>query len=572
MELPNALRDQQSQSLPLMRFVEVGVFPGVDPKSLTTTGDKGLVNGLVIDHSNQRIAKIFGTFIDDGNDKPTLSFDDSLRMQHELEDLQLLKYHGVRIPEVIAQGDCFFVMRLLPQDRVNWKDLLQILHQLHTATAQSTTATTITTSRPAAFGFSRDSFYGLRRLKNDWSNDWWAFFVTNRLLPSIEMLEKRRASTLSAGPGDDVLLSSITLSLTRFGRWLADALTMKLPDESCIFPPPVSGSLLHGDVFANNVLHDAKNKSTALIDPVCFYGDPLMDIVKFGNKLGDNEPRGRVYKFYYALDLFAWTRKPEHLEAAEAAAKKLVRATVKRVLVPPPQGKKKHRINNANKTAPRSLWERGFRLKSSSLCMGSSSLTDESSKQVVTLVCFGAFNPPHPNHLSLFEAARSAIRHADGMKEVEFRGFFVPSPDAYLASSSKKTQESQRLPLEHREQLLLRSRGGEDEWSVHTYVCDHGVTIDLLRLVSSPNLFLVAGTDTAEKALEPTHHHIPCSTNVVLVERSGGETDWPKLKELTAKRNGGKVLVARRQEDEAWSSSRIRRDVALWRRFAHDNA
>lgn len=565
---PATLRDAEDEKDALLNFARRVIFP--DAEKLRTTGDKGLVNGLVVDPDSQRIAKVFGRF-DGGATTPTLTQDDSFRMTCELEDLGRLRAHGVVVPDVLYHGEGYFVLRLLPQDRVNFKALAAVLQHLHQKTANDT--------RPAAFGFHRDSFYGLRRICNPWSDDWWPFFVNTRLRPSLALFKKNRKDNFSTH------LSSRTVALLRFGTWLADALLVNTRSDEqeeekvYLFAAPRSGSLLHGDVFANNVLHDTTTGTTALIDPVCFYGDPIMDMVKFGNKQGDNEPRGRVYKFYYALDLYAWTGELAHLEAAEVALKKLVRVMVTRLYqAPPPMDKKKKKNCNggAQDGAKQrlSLWDRGLRLPPSTLIMRWREIDDSNKKPAFTLVCFGAFNPPHPNHLSLLNSARTAIKEQHGLDEgtplLECQGFFVPAPDSYLSSDSKKTHESQRLALEQRESLLL---SGQKEWGVHTFCCDHGVTMDLLRLMTPGELFLVAGSDTAEKALDPSFLHIPVSTNVVLVQRSetSGETDWSSLDNLVAKRKnngGGRVLIVRRQEAEAWSSTKIRQDPNLWSQFS----
>jgi len=542
------LRNPAKENTLLMDFAARSIFPDATRDSLETTGDKGLVNGLVIEKQKGLIAKVFGHFR--AGTEPSLSSDDADRMLYELEDLNRLRQLGIDTPEVVRVEAEFFVMKLMSHTKVNWKLLTKLLERLHGATAQSVVCSS--PSRPAAFGFARDSFYGLRRITNGWSNDWWTFFIGTRFSPSIDMLERRLPDIALSGV--DV---SRSMAIVRFARWLADDVLLRSSPCHPWFPPPLSGSLLHGDVFANNVLHDGSR--TMLIDPVCFYGDPLLDLVKYSNKRGDNEPAGLVYKFYYAFDLFAWTRNSMHLASVEIAMQKLVRYMASTRTAPPSCLGARHLVIVRRKGEAREKEMEG------------------QTRSEVVLVCFGAFNPPHPNHLRLLDIARGALMlNDDDLPTLSVRGFYIPAPDAYLSSAAKDTSPSQRLPLDLRERLILQ---GQDRWDVCTYLSDHATTLTTLQIMMGGKIYLVAGSDTYQKALEPERLRIPASTNVILVERSSSDAriNWEDVESTirtreTKYQGAGSVLCVRQEETEVWSSTKIRKSPLLWSQFTAELA
>ena len=243
--------------------------------------DKGMVNRVFRNQSAHEIKKCYS-----GNHSDLL-------LRYELEDLHLLEQHNVPVPNVISnvitQGDSFLTLQdchctiCIPNTnvRVPWKKLTLILESLHTIKEEK-----------GRFGFHRPSFYGRTLYDNTWHTDWWEFFITTRWHVLIQKAEHAKWTELV----------SILCFLEQF-----------LCKE--IWCPPIS-SLLHGDIFANNVVCSCdKHQRLYLIDPVCFYGDPLMDFAKYHNKY-ESQPRTLLYKVYYAVD-FDLHLHHRHLPSAE---------------------------------------------------------------------------------------------------------------------------------------------------------------------------------------------------------------------------------------------------------------
>ena len=499
-----------------------GPFPDSD---VHTTGNKGLVNGLVVvDESNPDAAKIIKIV---GGVRSALTDDERDRLNFELEDVSVLASLGIATPRLLARGDNYFVMQLLPQEKVNWKLLTGVLHGLHKHTSTSpgcgVQACVVCTKKyPAKFGYHRPSFYGLRRLQNDWSDDWWDFFIRTRMMPTIHTLEQQG----------------------HFGLARAGRLTAEL---ARLLPPPEAGCLLHGDIFPNNVLHNGKTE-TALIDPVCFFGDPLIDFAKFTPPKSfahsRDTPRILVYQVYFALDFFAVTNDAlgTTSESCNIALKKL--------------------LERVARDHPASLWPPMLAARPPILAARPPILAGRLPAVLpegVGLICFGAFNPPHPNHLRLLEAAHRALE-LDGHHAA--LGLLVPAPDAYLAVQRKKTDAAQRLALTTREALLIGKAA--PQWGVWTFVVNHKTTILAAeKTFGVGRWFVVCGSDSAALACDPARQGIAEHIGVVVVERAGYPVNESQLQSFRALRPSGVVLLVREEEEE-WSSTKIRDDPALW--------
>lgn len=491
----------------LLQFAR-GLFPDSDVR---TTGNKGLVNGLVVvDESNPDAAKIIKIV---GGVRSALTDDERDRLSFELEDVSVLASLGIATPRLLARGDNYFVMQLLPQEKVNWKLLTSVLHGLHQHTSTSPgcggqACVVCTKKYPAKFGYHRPSFYGLRRLQNDWSDDWWDFFIRTRMMPTIQTLEQQGH-----------------VGLARAGRLTAEL--------ARLLPPPETGCLLHGDIFPNNVLHNGKTE-TALIDPVCFFGDALIDFAKFTPPKSfahsRDTPRILVYQVYFALDFFAVTNDAlgTTSESCNIALKKL--------------------LEKVAGTHPASSWPPILAARLPAVL-----------PKGVGLICFGAFNPPHPNHLRLLEAAQRALE-LDG--HLVALGLLVPAPDAYLAVQRKKTVAAQRLALTAREALLVGKAA--PQWGVWTFVVNHKITILAAeQTFGVGRWFVVCGSDSAALACDPARQGIAEHIGVVVVERAGYPVNESQLQSFRSLRPSG-VVVLVREEEEEWSSTKIRDDPVLW--------
>ena len=107
--------------------------------------------------------------------------------------------------------------------------------------------------RAEAFGFSVTTYCGSTPQDNTFTASWVEFYAERRIRALVRLLE---------GKG------RLGASEQRFLERLADRLPALLPHE----PAP---SLIHGDLWAGNVLHTARGP--ALVDPACAHADREME-------------------------------------------------------------------------------------------------------------------------------------------------------------------------------------------------------------------------------------------------------------------------------------------------------
>ena len=112
-------------------------------------------------------------------------------------------------------------------------------------------------NRSARCGFDRDNHIGATEQRNDWTDDWHAFFAERRLL-----FQARLARDL--GRADAQVAAAV------------ERLAVRLPS---ILPPPDDGeaSILHGDLWGGNYLVDESGEPV-LIDPAVYYGHREADL------------------------------------------------------------------------------------------------------------------------------------------------------------------------------------------------------------------------------------------------------------------------------------------------------
>jgi fructosamine-3-kinase len=107
----------------------------------------------------------------------------------------------------------------------------------------------------ARFGLERDTVIGGLRQPNPWSESWCGFFRDHRLL-----FMGRRA--LDA----DAITAACFSRLERLGGRLEEWIS-----------EPSGASLVHGDVWAGNVLVGS-GRVTAFVDPAIYFGDPEVEL------------------------------------------------------------------------------------------------------------------------------------------------------------------------------------------------------------------------------------------------------------------------------------------------------
>jgi fructosamine-3-kinase len=106
-----------------------------------------------------------------------------------------------------------------------------------------------------AYGFEDENFIGRLPQKNEWMDNWPAFFRSQRLEPQVAMARER-------------------------GRWRSgwtealEALYRRLPE---ILPGAPDASVLHGDLWKGNFMVTATGEP-AIIDPAAYYGHREADL------------------------------------------------------------------------------------------------------------------------------------------------------------------------------------------------------------------------------------------------------------------------------------------------------
>ncbi|MTV81263.1 fructosamine kinase family protein [Secundilactobacillus folii] len=165
--------------------------------------------------------------------------------QHEIEGLKLLSQAAL-VPQVIAsgqiEGDAYLLLSWLESGRGSQSDLGQLVahvHQIH----------------HDRFGFDHDVDGKLPKI-NTWQTNWGEFYVHQRL----EVLAKRAS--------DHGLWNQKRQN--HFQRLCQIILDYYQTHDS-------TPSLLHGDLWAGNVMFTADGKP-ALIDPDVLYGDREFDL------------------------------------------------------------------------------------------------------------------------------------------------------------------------------------------------------------------------------------------------------------------------------------------------------
>ncbi|MFC6274722.1 fructosamine kinase family protein [Levilactobacillus tangyuanensis] len=165
---------------------------------------------------------------------------------HEVAGLKALS-QAANVPAVIAtgeiDGDAYLLLEDLAIGAGSQYALGQMVAHVHQLTAPQ-------------FGFDGDQLTGKLPKNNHWQANWTTFYLEQRLDPLV-----KRASEHGLW------------SVSRAGAYQrTQAVIAHMNDGRTIVP-----SLLHGDLWAGNVLFTAAGTPT-LIDPDVFYGDREMDL------------------------------------------------------------------------------------------------------------------------------------------------------------------------------------------------------------------------------------------------------------------------------------------------------
>ncbi|MCX7552819.1 fructosamine kinase family protein [Marinicella sp. S1101] len=176
------------------------------------------------------------------------TFDDALIK--EANGLALLKNelkkHNIKlkIPQVLQVNEQALTLQKIQQSTAapsQWYQLGQALAQLHLI-------------QQPHHGHNEDNYIGLSPQPNEICDNWGQFFCQHRLLFQIQRIQSSSKRT--------VFLHEYNSTSAQLAQFL---------NENCDYP-----SLLHGDLWAGNVLFDYSN--VWLIDPAVYCGDADADL------------------------------------------------------------------------------------------------------------------------------------------------------------------------------------------------------------------------------------------------------------------------------------------------------
>lgn len=183
---------------------------------------------------------------------------------------------GIRVPQPFAvftehRCTCFlmeYIETAAPQQSSSEK-FGRALAQLHRA------------RRAPQCGFPKDNLIGATKQVNTWHDDWYAFFGEQRLRIQAQWAWENQRD-------DGSLYQAVERVVSR------------LPE---LLPPldPGGSSLLHGDLWAGNVLFPGDG-TTALIDPAVYYGHREADVAMTGLFGGFSPDFYRAYQEEWPLE------------------------------------------------------------------------------------------------------------------------------------------------------------------------------------------------------------------------------------------------------------------------------
>lgn len=133
-----------------------------------------------------------------------------------------------------------------------WEKFAETLGNMHKSTTEAFISKE-DLGEGKIFGFYEDNYIGKTKQINSPKITWVDFFRENRLAPQFKMAEKYFSTE------DSKLIDKLLDNLADF------------------LIEPRSPSLLHGDLWAGNVMCDTKPQAM-LIDPACYVGHPEADI------------------------------------------------------------------------------------------------------------------------------------------------------------------------------------------------------------------------------------------------------------------------------------------------------
>ncbi|WP_135826741.1 fructosamine kinase family protein [Halorussus ruber] len=167
--------------------------------------------------------------------------------------LSVLDDRGLPVPEVFHADSDLLVMEYVEGDgefgpRAE-RDVARLLAALHEESPRESDG------RDGTYGFPRDTLSGPYRQPNPWTDSWVAFYRDQRLRFVAE--KARSEGLLPAG--------------------LFDRLDALAADLDSWLPDDPASSLVHGDVWAENVVA-RDGEVRALLDPACYFGHAEVEL------------------------------------------------------------------------------------------------------------------------------------------------------------------------------------------------------------------------------------------------------------------------------------------------------
>lgn len=167
-------------------------------------------------------------------------------LEIEAECLRRMRAVGAPVPRVEHASSHLLLMEWCAGttgvQEAAAEDAARGLHKLHCAGS-------------GPFGFPFDTRIGGLVQPNDPTESWLAFFAVHRLV------------AFARAAGEEGTLDAE-------GVRLVEAVAARLPD---LLPEPVAPALLHGDLWAGNVLTEG-GRLTAFLDPALYHGHPEVDL------------------------------------------------------------------------------------------------------------------------------------------------------------------------------------------------------------------------------------------------------------------------------------------------------
>lgn len=168
----------------------------------------------------------------------------------------LAEHSALPVPRVVHAAPGMLITEYLENDgaidAAAETHAAELLAALHSLDAPALDAPALGAPK---FGFDGDTLIGGLRQPNPWTGSWRAFFRDQRLLYMAR--EAVAVGKLPAGA-----MRRIEKLADRLERWIEE---------------PEAPSLLHGDMWAGNVLV-SRGRITGFVDPAIYYGDPEIEL------------------------------------------------------------------------------------------------------------------------------------------------------------------------------------------------------------------------------------------------------------------------------------------------------